>query len=172
MDLRSRGSSSQPGQGEWHFPEESVVSVHLQVLAWSFPAHVAEQSLGWLSGVLGLTPVTSSTPELEMTQFVFCPCLEWIFWGGIDKMEQIPDVLSSFAVHKGHSELHFPRCASSEPSAPAQALQSGGLERGAGAGALSNCSSSLFRPRWSQLFCLTKQNGAVALSFLLSWASG
>lgn len=87
-------------------------------------------------------------------------------------MELISAVLLSFAIHKGHSELHFPRCASSEPSAPAQALQSGGLERGAGAGALSNCSSSLFRPRWSQLFCLTKQNGAVALSFLLSWASG
>lgn len=169
--MRFQGSS-QPGQGEWQFPEQSVVSIQLQVLVWSFPALVTEQSMGWLSGVLRLTRVIYSTSELEKTQFVFCPCLEWIFWGSLDKMELISDVLLSFAVHKGHRELHFPRCASSEPSAPAQALQSGGLERGAGAGALSNCSSSLFRPRWSQLFCLTKQNGAVALSFLLSWASG
>lgn len=101
---------------------------------------------------------------------LFLPFACIFLGGGLDKMELISAVLLSFAIHKGHSELHFPRCASSEPSAPAQALQSGGLERGAGA--LSNCSSSLFRPRWSQLFCLTKQNGAVALSFLLSWASG
>lgn len=85
MDLRFQGSSSQPGQGEWQLPEQSVVSVQLQVLAWSFPAVVTGQSLGWLSEVLGLTPVTYSTLELEKRQFVFFPCLEWIFWGGLIK---------------------------------------------------------------------------------------
>lgn len=85
MDLRFQGSSSQPGQGEWQFPEQNVVSIQPQVLAWSFPALVTEQSTSWLSGVLGLTPVTYSSPELGETQFVFCPCLEWVFEGSLIK---------------------------------------------------------------------------------------
>lgn len=79
MDLRFQGSSSQPGQGEWQLPERSVVSIQLQVLAWSFPAFVTQQSMGWLSGALGLTPVTYSTPELGKTQFVLCPSLSGFF---------------------------------------------------------------------------------------------